>query len=73
MKLSVRLFVRLLNALYALDDILSVDIFNINCGGVADESEHGGLNAVPFVDPDIIIAFELFGKFMKLFLGCGWF
>ena len=37
---SVSLFVRLLNTLYALNNILSVNVVHINSGGVADKSKN---------------------------------
>ena len=39
-ELSVRLFVRLLNALDALNDILCVDVLDIYRMGVADKTEN---------------------------------
>ena len=70
-ELAVRLFIRLLNALYALDNILRLDILNIDLRCVADKTENRGVNAVPTVDFNVIVGFQLFGKGQKLFRCCG--
>ena len=69
-ELAVSLFVRLLNALYALDDFLRVDILYIDGMGVADKSENGRLNAVPAVYLYVIIGSKLVGELVYPF-GCG--
>ena len=70
MKLAVCLFVWLLHALDALNDVLRFDIFNIDLCGVTDQTENRGVYAVPAVDADAVVVLELFGKGEQL-LGCG--
>ena len=69
-ELAVCLFVRLMNALYTLNDILRVDILYINGMGVADKSENSRVNAVPAVYLYVIIGAKLVGELVYPF-GCG--
>lgn len=69
MKFAVGLFVRLLYPLDALHDVLCTDILDVHCGGVAEQAEHGGMLAVPGIDLDAVLGFQLAGEILHLFLG----
>ena len=69
MELAVGLFVRLLYPLDALHDVLRADILDVHRSGIAEQAEHGGMFAVPGVDLDAVLGFELTGEILHLFLG----
>ena len=65
MELSVRVLVRLLNALDILDDIESLYKVDVYARSVADKSEHGVMRAQAAVDGDTE-AFEPIDKIVAL-------
>ena len=67
-KLAVRLFVRLLHALDALDDVLRGDVLAVNGGGIAEQAEHGGMRADPGVHGHAVALGEHIDKAVYLFL-----